>query len=92
MNSVDILGYIASFLIVICYLPQIYKIITTKESKDISMEMYLLLFLGQILYTFYGILKHDVPIIVVNLIGGTLNLFIISIPLKLSLSFTTIFS
>lgn len=77
MNSVDAIGYIASFLIVICYLPQIYKIITTKEAKNISIEMYLLLFLGQILYTFYGILKHDVPIIVVNLIGGTLNLFII---------------
>lgn len=80
-TGIDLLGYIASLLIIICYLPQIIKIIRTKEAKDISIEMYLLLLSGQILYTFYGILKKDIPIIVVNLIGGTLNLFIIGLSL-----------
>lgn len=80
-TGIDLLGYIASLLIIICYLPQIIKIIRTKEAKDISIEMYLLLLSGQILYTFYGILKKDIPIIVVNLIGGTFNLFIIGLSL-----------
>ena len=81
INNVDIIGYIASFLIVICYLPQIYKIIITKEAKDIAIEMYFLLFLGQFLYAIYGVLKKDIPIIVVNLIGGILNLCIIMLAL-----------
>lgn len=81
MNNIDILGYTASFLIVICYLPQIYKIIKTKEAKNISIEMYFLLFSGQLLYAIYGLLKSDIPIITVNLIGGLLNLFIIMLSL-----------
>jgi len=75
----DIIGYIASFLIVVCYIPQIAKIVKTRNARDISIYMYSMLLIGQILYIIYGFMKLDLPIIVVNLVGSIMNASIIAL-------------
>ena len=59
----DILGYLAGFLATIVMVPQLYKILKTKKSDDISLEF---LYIGQIssiIWIAYGILLHSYPII-----------------------------
>lgn len=79
-----IIGYIAGSLVIITPIPQLYKIINTKSSKDISIVMYLLLFVAQILFTIYGVLKKDIIIIITNVS----NVIIISLILIFSLYYS----
>jgi MtN3 and saliva related transmembrane protein len=75
--EVDVLGYVAGFLIVLCYIPQIYKIIKNRQANDLSLYMYLILFIAQILFIVYGVLKQDIPIIFVNSLSALLCAVII---------------
>jgi MtN3 and saliva related transmembrane protein len=78
-----VIGYIAASLVIITPIPQLYKIIKTKSSKDISIVMYVLLLVAQILFTIYGILEKDIIIIVTNVS----SVFIISLIIFFSLFF-----
>jgi MtN3 and saliva related transmembrane protein len=60
------IGYLAASLVIITPIPQLYKIIKTKSSKDISIVMYVILLVAQILFTIYGVLEKDYVIIVTN--------------------------
>ncbi len=59
---IDIVGYTGSFVLSFMALPQIYNIIKTKSSKDISYGMLFLLMIGYILFLVYGILIWSIPI------------------------------
>ncbi len=50
MELEDLIGYTASFLGVITFLPQAIKTWRTKETKNISLGMYMISFLGVILW------------------------------------------
>lgn len=78
-----IIGYIAASLVIITPIPQLYKIIKTKSSKDISIVMYFLLLVAQILFTIYGVLEKDTVIIVTNVS----SIIIISLIIIFSLYF-----
>lgn len=66
---IDTIGYIAGFLTTICLIPQLIKIINTKSTNDISLYTFLVLLLGQILWTSYGILVFDLRILIANIIS-----------------------
>ena len=68
MNSVY--GWIASIITLIYKLPQIYKIIVTKKSNDISIISYFVQSIGYIFYILHGIQQKDNPIILMG--GGAL--------------------
>tara|TARA_X000000368_G_C22942028_1_gene672617 strand:+ start:295 stop:591 length:297 start_codon:yes stop_codon:yes gene_type:complete len=68
MNSVY--GWIASIITLIYKLPQIYKIIVTKKSSDISIISYFVQSIGYIFYILHGIQQKDNPIILMG--GGAL--------------------
>lgn len=65
----DYIGYMAAFLGTICWLPQLYKIWKTKETKDLSLWTNLLFFLALSLWLAYGFLLGAWPIIVANTIS-----------------------
>lgn len=77
MNTADTLGSIGGVLIVICQIPQLKKLIMTKSAGDISVETFTLLFLGQLFWFVYGILKSDLQITLTNAISGVITLVII---------------
>lgn len=76
-----IIGYLAAALVIITPIPQLYKIIKTKSSKDISILMYSILLIAQILFTVYGLLKNDFVIIVTNVVSSLIIALIIMVSL-----------
>lgn len=72
-----IVGTIAGVIIVICLIPQLVSIIKNKSAKDISIESYLLLLTGQLLWGIYGVLKWDIQLIASNIVSCVITLNII---------------
>lgn len=66
MNFITILGLVAAACTTISFLPQAIKAIKTKHTKDLSLGMYTLLSTGILLWLIYGLLKHDLPIVLAN--------------------------
>ena len=64
MNSVY--GWIASAITLIYKLPQIYKIIVTKQSSDISIISYIVQSIGYVFYILHGVTNNDNPIILMG--------------------------
>ena len=69
MNYIVVLGLIAAVLTTFSSLPQVIKIIKIKETRDISLGMYILVVTGIILWLVYGLLIKDLPLIAANIIS-----------------------
>jgi MtN3 and saliva related transmembrane protein len=82
MEITFIIGSIAACATTISFLPQAKKVITTRDTRSISLWMYLLFSIGVALWLVYGILKRDPPIIVAN--GVTFLLAVIIFFYKLT--------
>jgi len=68
-------------LVIIAFLPQVIKIWRMKETRDISLWMYLIFTIGVSLWLGYGILIGDYPIAIAN--GATLILALIILIVKI---------
>ena len=68
-------------LVIIAFLPQVIKIWRMKETRDISLWMYLIFTIGVSLWLGYGILIGDYPIAIAN--GATLILALIILIAKI---------
>lgn len=73
----DIIGYSAAFLTTVSFLPQVIKIIRTKDTKSLSLGMYLLLTAGIVLWITYGILRNDYVLIIANVFTILLTLIVL---------------
>lgn len=69
---ITVIGMLAATGTTISFLPQALKIIKTKDTKSISLSMYILFVSGVILWFIYGILRMDIPVMIAN--GVTLIL------------------
>ena len=81
---IDTIGYVAGFLAMISFLPQIIKTLRTRRTDDISMGMLLLTLSTNILYVIYGTLLDLYPIII--MIGIMTCIVILQIILTLKWS------
>lgn len=81
MNT-TILGLIACSLTTGAFLPQIIKIIKTKDTKDISLWMYIIYSVGIILWIFYGYLIEEKVIFYANFIALFFGISVIVLKLK----------
>ena len=70
------LGYFAGTLTVVSFLPQVIRAWKSRQTRDLSMAMYAILITASSLWTVYGIIIHDWPVIVTNVLMVTLNLAI----------------
>mgnify|MGYP001561849916 CR=1 FL=1 len=77
------IGYAATVLGLFAFLPQAIKTLKTKETKDISLVMYLIFWLGVILWLLYGIFLKSLPVIIVN----SVVLFLASVILVLKIKY-----
>tara|TARA_S200000501_G_C20747936_1_gene710334 strand:- start:66 stop:326 length:261 start_codon:yes stop_codon:yes gene_type:complete len=80
----EIIGLIAAFLTTSAFIPQVYKIYHEKNADGISLTMYIILFIGVILWLIYGVLIGSLSIIIANGITALLQLSIILFKLKKS--------
>jgi MtN3 and saliva related transmembrane protein len=60
------LGYIAGFLTVVSFLPQVVRTWKTRRTRDLSMGMFGLIISASILWIVYGAITSDWPVILTN--------------------------
>lgn len=77
MDYKNIIGIIAGVLIVIGYLPQLVKIVVHKSAHDVSVTMYVLFLIAQMLWCIYGFLVVDHIVIWTNIASCIISIFII---------------
>ncbi|MEZ4857665.1 MAG: SemiSWEET transporter [Flavobacteriaceae bacterium] len=66
MDVTPVLGNIAAFFTTISFLPQAIKTIKSRNTKQLSLPMYLLFVTGVFLWICYGISNNQWPIIIGN--------------------------
>ncbi len=72
---VESVGFLAGILTTVAFLPQVIKTWRSRSTKDLSLPMWLVLFVGIVLWFVYGFLKMDLPLLAANgvtlLLAGT---------------------
>lgn len=71
--NVEILGLIAGALTAIASMPQLIKVIKTKNVEDISWLMLVILISGLSLWVWYGFEQDELPIILSNAFAVLVN-------------------
>jgi MtN3 and saliva related transmembrane protein len=82
VDSTKLLGLIAGFLTTMAFLPQVIKTWRTRSAKDLSLVMFLLYCLGVFLWTIYGIMIDELPVILWNIITLILAAVILFFKIK----------
>lgn len=73
MKLESIIGIIASVCTAASLIPQLVKVLKEKKAEDVSLVMLLILFAGVGLWIYYGVLKHDLIIILSNSFSFIVN-------------------
>jgi MtN3 and saliva related transmembrane protein len=71
--SNEIIGLVAGILTSTAMIPQLVKTIKEKSAENISPFMVVILILGTGTWTYYGVLKDDLPIIITNIFSCVVN-------------------
>ncbi|HZX45461.1 MAG TPA: SemiSWEET transporter [Candidatus Nanoarchaeia archaeon] len=69
MNSIMALGLMAGALTTFSFLPQVIKTLRLKETKDLSLWMYVLFCTGIFTWLIYGIIIKDIPVMIANAVS-----------------------
>ena len=81
-DTYELIGLLAAFLTTSAYVPQAYKTWKTKSAGNISLTMYIAMFIGIILWLIYGIHLNSLAMILANSVTAVLTIIIISFKLK----------
>lgn len=79
---VTLIGMVGASLTTVAFLPQAIKTIKTKNTRDLSLNMFILSEMGVIMWLTYGVLIGDLPIIFANVITFFLISTIIVMKIK----------
>ena len=82
MTGVDILGYAACVVTALTFLPQVIKTWKEKSAKNVSLMMFVIAFINEVMWIAYGAWKEDMVIVVTNVIMITMCSIMISLKLK----------
>lgn len=82
MDTVNIIGTTAAVLTTSAFLPQVIKTHITRQVKDLSLLMFVVLTVGLVFWIAYGILTNSMPVIVANSITLVLTFYIIRMKVK----------
>lgn len=74
MTYETIIGIAAGTFTSAAMLPQLIKVIKTKETADLSITMICVLIAGVSLWVYYGFLQNEIPIILSNAFSVLVNL------------------
>jgi len=68
MSGTEILGYAACAVTALTFLPQVLKTWKEKSAKNVSLLMFVIAFINEVMWIAYGVLQNDMVIIVTNVI------------------------
>ena len=60
------LGYLAAFLTVASFVPQVIRTWRTKRTDALSIGTFALIITSSVAWITYGVLRHDIPVILTN--------------------------
>ena len=78
----EIIGLVAAVLTTASFLPQVFKTYKTKDTSGLSLTMYIVFFIGVVLWSVYGIYINSLSVILANSITAILALYLIFMKLK----------
>ncbi len=81
MDAPTVIGALATIASTVSFTPQAWKIIKSRRTKDISAAMYTVTVTGFSLWTAYGVLLKQWPLIVTNGLCLLLSGFILAMKL-----------
>ena len=76
-DHITFIGLLAAVLTTSSFLPQVVKTWRLRETKDISLWMFLIMGTGIFLWMVYGIFRRDLPLILANSISFAFVLVIL---------------
>lgn len=76
------IGFVASLLTVVAFMPQVIKIWRQRDTRAISLRMYILLVSATGLWTWFGWVIQSVPVILTNSICFVLQASILLLKLR----------
>ncbi len=82
IDNYEIIGLLAALLTTASFIPQVYKTWKSKSADSLSLTMYLVFFVGIILWLVYGIHLKSLSMIIANSITAFLALLLIWFKLK----------
>jgi MtN3 and saliva related transmembrane protein len=82
MDTVTILGLLAGILTTSSFIPQVIKIYKTRETKDISLAMFIILCLGISMWAIYGYYIRSLPVILANMTSFVFAFVIVVFKIK----------
>jgi MtN3 and saliva related transmembrane protein len=82
MTGVDILGYSAGAITSLTFLPQVIKTWKEKSAKDISLMMFVIAAINEVMWIVYGALLNNWVIILTNVIVLVMSLTMIFFKLR----------
>jgi MtN3 and saliva related transmembrane protein len=77
VDTALIVGYLASFCSVSSFVPQAWKVVKTGDTAAISARMYTLTVTGFALWTAFGVMRDEWPIILTNAVCFVFSGFIL---------------
>ena len=75
----QLIGYIAATLTTLSFFPQALKTLRSRDTKSISLRMYILFTLGVMFWTIYGWRVDDGPVLIANLVTLVPAVIVLSI-------------
>jgi MtN3 and saliva related transmembrane protein len=78
IRLITVIGIAASLFSAVCSVPQLIKIIKEKEAGSISIKMMIILIIGLLLWTCYGILLKNIILIISNAFSVIINILVLS--------------
>jgi MtN3 and saliva related transmembrane protein len=82
MPFVDVLGYTAGAVTSLTFLPQVIKTWKERSAKDISLLMFIIAAVNEIMWIGYGVLKDDLVIILTNAFVLAMSMTMIILKLR----------
>lgn len=82
MDFVFVIGAVGAFLTTMAFLPQVLKAHQSRQTKDLSLLMVVLLLGGLVCWIFYGISLSSHPVIIANSVTLVLASYLLYLKLK----------
>jgi MtN3 and saliva related transmembrane protein len=82
MANMEWAGYLAAVMTTLAFVPQAFKTIRTKDTRSISLGMYVVFTIGIAFWLVYGIALNSMPMILSNIVTFLLSATILGLKLK----------
>lgn len=80
-SASTIIGYVACAASIIAFIPQVWKVVSTRDTKSLSTPTWIFEVITFVLWSVYGVLLHQMPIIVTNIACAVMSMIILGMKL-----------